>query len=58
MNVDEREWFDGQVTTRFGRGSGTSPASRGTGMVVGGQQGTNFGESPWIPVTTVMVGMN
>jgi hypothetical protein len=26
MNVDEREWFDGQVTTRFGRGSGTSPA--------------------------------
>ena len=40
MNVDEREWFDGQVTTRFGRGSGTSPASRGTGAVVG-QRGTN-----------------
>jgi hypothetical protein len=31
MNVNEREWFDRQVTTRFGRGSGTSPASRGTG---------------------------
>jgi hypothetical protein len=26
MNVDEREWFDGLVTTRFGRCSGTSPA--------------------------------
>jgi hypothetical protein len=31
MNVDEKEWFDGQVTTRFGWGWGTSPASRGTG---------------------------
>jgi hypothetical protein len=46
MNVDEREWFDGQVTTRFGRGSGTSLASRGTNAVVGGRRGTNSGASP------------
>jgi hypothetical protein len=58
MNVDKREWFDGQVTTRFERGSGTSPASRGTCAVVGGQRGTNSGESPRIPVATVMVGTN
>jgi hypothetical protein len=45
MNVDEREWFDGQVTTRFGRGSGTSPASRGTDAVVGGRRGTNCGDA-------------
>jgi hypothetical protein len=57
MNVDEREWFDGQVTTRFGRGSGTSPASRGMGAVVGGQRGTNSGASPRTPATTVTIGL-
>jgi hypothetical protein len=57
MNVDEREWFDGQVTTRFGRGSGTSPASRGTGAVVSGQRGTNSGASPRTPATTVTIGL-
>jgi hypothetical protein len=35
-----------------------APVSRGTSAVVGGQQGTNSGESPRIPVTTVMVGTN
>jgi hypothetical protein len=57
MNVDEREWFDRQVTTRFGRGSGTSPASRGTGAVVGGQRGTNSSASPRTPATTVTIGL-
>jgi hypothetical protein len=54
MNVDEGEWFGGHVTTRFGRGSCTSPASRGTGAVVGGRRGTNSSEAPRTPVTTVM----
>jgi hypothetical protein len=57
MNVDEREWFDGQVTTRFGRGSGTSSASRGTNAVVGGRRGTNSGASPRTPATTVTIGL-
>jgi hypothetical protein len=39
MNVDEGV-STVQGTTRFGRGSGTSPASRERGVVVGGRRGT------------------
>jgi hypothetical protein len=35
-----------QVTTGFGWGSSTSPASRGTSTVVGGRRGTNSSASP------------
>jgi hypothetical protein len=57
MNVDEREWFEGQVTMMFGWGSGTSPASRGTDAVVGGQRGTNSSASPRTPATAVTIGL-
>jgi hypothetical protein len=33
-------------SARLGWGSGTSPASRGTGAVVGGRRGTSSGEAP------------
>jgi hypothetical protein len=47
-NVNEREWFDGQVTTRFGWGSGSLRRAGERGAVVGGRRGSMREHMRWV----------